>query len=348
MHPASPAYVDQNVAFSRMPCNKEMLEELAKQFDAVVVLAEKDELCYDLKFWRERGVEVLFSPVEDFRAPGFVELHRAVNWIAKRAGSGRCVLIHCVSGLGRSGTVATAYLMHWYGMDWREALARVRGARPGAVESEEQVSVLRAYSIALASVGSRVLNTAIGVGEQYGWGWGESHASKVTQLTLRLWDDLSGPLGLNPRSAGLLAVAGLLHDIGRGNEGEDENHAEAGARLILGSQDLANILGPTELEAIACMVRHHSRESSPLEDPFCPHDRQTALLAGILKIGDALDYSLDQSVLDARVFLDEGDIRVEVLCPWGCETSVLRAEVKSWLLEQLASRRIFFIARTWF
>ena len=348
MYPAGPAYVDQGVAFSRIPCNKEMLEELAKRFDAVVVLAERHELCYDLGFWEGRGVEVWFSPVEDFRAPGFVDLHRTVSWIAERAGSGRRVLIHCVGGLGRSGTVAAAYLMYRYSMDWREALARVREVRPGAVESEEQVSMLRAYSTALASTGSRVLDVAIEVGEQYKWGWGEGHASKVTQLTLRLWEGLSGPLGLDLRSAGLLTVAGLLHDIGRGNEKEGENHAEASARLILESQDLARVLEPGELEATACIARHHSREGSPLEDSSCPHDRQIALLAGILKIGDALDRSLDQSVLDVRASLDGGVIRVEALCPWGCRTGILRAEVKGWLLEQLFGRKITFIARTWF
>lgn len=345
--PNGPAYVDQGVAFSRIPCNKGLLERLAKIFDAVVVLAERHELCYDVGFWGERGVEVLFSPVEDFRAPGLVVLHRAVGWIAEKVGSGGRVLIHCVGGLGRSGTVAAAYLIHRYGVGWGEALARVRGVRPGAVESEEQVSVLRAYSTALSSAGPRVLDAVLGVGERCGWGWGENHASKVAQLTLRLWEDLSRPLGLDLRGARLLTVAGLLHDIGRGNEGEGENHAGASARLILESQELARVLEPGELEAAACIARHHRKKGNPLEDPSCPRDRQVALLAGILKIGDALDRSLDQSVMDVRASLDGGVIRVEALCPQGCTTSISRAEAKGWLLEQLTGRKITFVARTW-
>ena len=227
-------------------------------------------------------------------------------------------------------------------------MARVREARSGAVESEEQVSMLRAYSTALASAGSRVLDVAVEVGERYGWGWSESHASKVTQLTLRLWEDLSDPLGLGLRGAGLLTVAGLLHDIGRGNEEEGENHAEASARLILGSQDLAKVLEPRGLEAIACVVRHHRKKGNPLEDPSCPHDRQVALLAGILKIGDALDRALNQSVLEVKTTVDRDIVRVEALCPWGCETNIWRAREKSWLLEQLTGGKITFIARTWF
>lgn len=47
------------------------------------------------------------------------------------------IVIHCRGGLGRSGLVAARLLVE-LGDSAREALLRVRAARPGAVETAEQ------------------------------------------------------------------------------------------------------------------------------------------------------------------------------------------------------------------
>jgi protein-tyrosine phosphatase len=49
------------------------------------------------------------------------------------------VLIHCRGGLGRAGTVAARLLVE-LGVQPGEAVARVRSARPGAIETPEQLS----------------------------------------------------------------------------------------------------------------------------------------------------------------------------------------------------------------
>lgn len=51
--------------------------------------------------------------------------------------AGGCVLVHCRGGLGRSGMIALR-LMVERGEDPDTALARLRAARPGAVETENQ------------------------------------------------------------------------------------------------------------------------------------------------------------------------------------------------------------------
>jgi ADP-ribosyl-[dinitrogen reductase] hydrolase len=50
---------------------------------------------------------------------------------------GRDVLVHCRGGLGRAGVVAARLLVE-LGMAPAEAVARVRAARPGAIETREQ------------------------------------------------------------------------------------------------------------------------------------------------------------------------------------------------------------------
>ncbi|AIU70879.1 protein tyrosine phosphatase [Thermococcus eurythermalis] len=138
----SAKFIDNNVAFSRMPTVGE-IGEVAKSFDAVVVLVEEFELPYSLDEWKKRGVEVLHSPVRDFSAPSVEQLLEILRWIEGKVTEGKKVLIHCMGGLGRSGTVAVAWVMYSKRLPLREALKRVRGVRPGAVEVWDQMEVLK-------------------------------------------------------------------------------------------------------------------------------------------------------------------------------------------------------------
>ena len=138
----SARFVDENVAFSRMPTQSE-LDEVGRDFDAVVVLVEDYELPYSLDEWEKREIEVLHSPIEDFTAPSLSQLLEILQWIEARVGEGKKVLIHCMGGLGRSGTVAVAWLIYSKKLSLREALRRVRSVRPGAVETPDQMEVLQ-------------------------------------------------------------------------------------------------------------------------------------------------------------------------------------------------------------
>lgn len=192
------AFVDEHVAFGPMPLPGD-IDELSRVFGAVVVLVEEHELEYDLDEWGRRGVEVLHVPTPDMRAPPLPRLHRAAEWILGRVEEGRKVFIHCYGGVGRSGTVAAAYLAMARGMGGSEAVEAVREARPGAVEAAEQESMVRAYAYALRSLGAKELGRIIGIGEEAGWGtcreWG---ASKAMQLALRLGEDLRIERGCVP------------------------------------------------------------------------------------------------------------------------------------------------------
>ncbi len=57
----SAKFIDERVAFSRMPAERE-LDEVTRDFDAVVVLVEEHELPYSLDEWEKRGLEFLHSP----------------------------------------------------------------------------------------------------------------------------------------------------------------------------------------------------------------------------------------------------------------------------------------------
>jgi ADP-ribosyl-[dinitrogen reductase] hydrolase len=51
--------------------------------------------------------------------------------------SGRDILVHCRGGLGRAGTISARLLVE-LGIEPKTAIAIVRAARPGAIETSEQ------------------------------------------------------------------------------------------------------------------------------------------------------------------------------------------------------------------
>lgn len=138
----NPRFISENVAFSSMPYPED-IPRLAEEFGAFVVLVEDHELFYGLERLKELGLEVLHSPIPDFTAPSLEALLEILRWIGEKTREGKRVLIHCLGGSGRSGTVAVAWLMYSKGLPLREALYRVRSLRPTAVETPDQLNVLK-------------------------------------------------------------------------------------------------------------------------------------------------------------------------------------------------------------
>ena len=83
-------------------------------------------------------------PVADFTAPTPAQLDQGVAAIVAALDADQCVAVHCGGGLGRTGTLLACYLVH-RGLSAEAALARVRAARPGSVETAAQVRAIAAY-----------------------------------------------------------------------------------------------------------------------------------------------------------------------------------------------------------
>ena len=63
-----------------------------------------------LEAYRASGLEVLHSPILDGGCPSMQQMNAVITWIAERAAAERSVVVHCVGGLGRAGTVAACWL----------------------------------------------------------------------------------------------------------------------------------------------------------------------------------------------------------------------------------------------
>ncbi|HET7308180.1 MAG TPA: cyclin-dependent kinase inhibitor 3 family protein [Gammaproteobacteria bacterium] len=95
----------------------------------------------------ERAIEWFHLPIADYAAPdsAFERLWPAAfARLSAHLLDGHNVVLHCRGGLGRAGTVA-AMILREFGAPAPDAIAEVRAARPGAIETDRQEAYVRRY-----------------------------------------------------------------------------------------------------------------------------------------------------------------------------------------------------------
>jgi protein-tyrosine phosphatase/nicotinamidase-related amidase len=116
--------------------------------NAVVCLLANDEferygVADLLARYRGEGMDVLHLPTIDRTPPSAEAIAESMAWIAPRLEAGKRVLVHCVGGLGRAGTIAACWL-RGQGLDGDEAIRAVRAFRsPRAIETAAQEQAIR-------------------------------------------------------------------------------------------------------------------------------------------------------------------------------------------------------------
>lgn len=131
------------------------LEAIADDHGArmLVTLVERSELVQlgDLRREARRaGLTWVHFPIPDMWVPSGVEAtQRVVGRMLGSLEQGENVVVHCWGGLGRAGTIAACCLVA-RGHTSGRAIALVRAARPGAVQSEEQVRFVSEFAGRLA------------------------------------------------------------------------------------------------------------------------------------------------------------------------------------------------------
>jgi protein-tyrosine phosphatase len=110
--------------------------------DSIVNLCAEYCDLHDIE--RQGGFEVYYLPIEDEQAPDLEEMERALAWLDRAIRRGRKVLVHCRFGMGRTGTLLTAYFLRC-GFDLKAAGRKVKDIRPSAT-SFYQWRLLKKYS----------------------------------------------------------------------------------------------------------------------------------------------------------------------------------------------------------
>ncbi|MFI5184204.1 MAG: HD domain-containing protein [Vicinamibacteria bacterium] len=144
----------------------------------------------------------------------------------------------------------------------------------------------------------------------------EAHASVVAGLALSLFDQTKGLHGLGDDERPLLEYAALLHDVGH-HISYPGHHKHT--YYLIKNGDLRGF-DPLEIEVIASVARYHRRGHPRRKDDGYGElpktwRRAVRVLAGCLRIADALDRSHRQ-VVGAVAVTERGGV-VRILCDAG-------------------------------
>ena len=96
-----------------------------------------------------KGVNYLHVHSNDMSVPEFDDLVNTVDFIHKRITSNEPVMVHCLAGLGRTGTVLACYLIKQQKMSADKAIQKVRDERPGSIQSFPQEEIIFQFAKSL-------------------------------------------------------------------------------------------------------------------------------------------------------------------------------------------------------
>lgn len=132
---------------------------------AMPVPGRDRQLDQDAAFLEQEGIRVLVSlteeppdsetlsshsikqahlPIQDYAPPTLEQMNEFAALVQQEAAAGKPVGVHCTAGLGRSGTMAAAYLVST-GASADDAITIIRELRPGSIETAAQEDAIRLF-----------------------------------------------------------------------------------------------------------------------------------------------------------------------------------------------------------
>lgn len=135
--------VPHRIAAMARPTEVEMARLSRDGVTAVLSLTE--EAASIGRWAAAEGLRWLHVPVQDFDAPSMQQVDQAVGFITGELEREGAVVVHCGAGLGRTGTIVACYLVA-AGRSSDAAIARVRDARPGSIETAAQEDLIRKFA----------------------------------------------------------------------------------------------------------------------------------------------------------------------------------------------------------
>lgn len=103
-------WVTENLATGPAPMSYDHLDHLkAAGIDAIMNLCAEYSDLHDIE--SSQGFEVHYLPIEDEETPQLQALDAAMDWLDESIYLGKKVYVHCHYGIGRTGTIISAYLL---------------------------------------------------------------------------------------------------------------------------------------------------------------------------------------------------------------------------------------------
>jgi len=137
--------IENKLAGSGIPTSIDEVHWMIDQGVKSIVTVREEPLDDD---WI-KDVNYLHIMSNDMGVPEFDDLVDAVDFIDRKITNSEPVLVHCLAGMGRTGTVLACYLVKYQNMSADEAVQKVREQRPGSIQSYPQEEIIFRFAKSL-------------------------------------------------------------------------------------------------------------------------------------------------------------------------------------------------------
>ena len=130
--------IEKKLAGSAIPTSKEEVDWLKEEGVKSIVTIREEPLEEE---WLE-DVNYLHIHSNDMGVPEFDDLINSVDFLHQRITNDEPVMVHCLAGLGRTGTILACYLIKYEQMSADDAIQKVRNERHGSIQSFSQEEII--------------------------------------------------------------------------------------------------------------------------------------------------------------------------------------------------------------
>ena len=130
--------IKNKLAGSAIPTSIKEIDWVIEQGVKSIVTIREEPLDDD---WI-KNVNYLHVMSNDMGVPEFDDITFAVDFIHRRLNDEEPVMVHCLAGLGRTGTILASYLVKYENMSADKAIEKVRETRPGSIQSYPQEEMI--------------------------------------------------------------------------------------------------------------------------------------------------------------------------------------------------------------
>jgi len=130
--------IEEKLAGSAIPTSKDEIKWLEEQGVKSIVTIREQPLDAN---WTEK-MKYLHVQSNDMGVPEFDDLVNSVDFIHSRIMANEPVMVHCLAGLGRTGTILACYLIKYQNTSADDAIQKIRKERHGSIQSFSQEEMI--------------------------------------------------------------------------------------------------------------------------------------------------------------------------------------------------------------